>query len=101
MNPWWHEGKQYVLKGLGIGSNSAHVHLGLAFFLLSFWLMRKRRHGPWIAIGVVVALQGINEGLDALDWLGWTGAIHWQEAGADTLQTLFWPVVIATIVYRQ
>ena len=77
--------------------------LGLLAYLVFAWVLRRRRFGPLWALLPVVALQGLNEVLDARDWWRWTGTIKWSEAWTDTPATLATPTAIAAalMVWRR
>ncbi|RBI87214.1 hypothetical protein DRV85_03575 [Rhodosalinus halophilus] len=76
------------------------MHFGLAAFLLLALALRRRRHGLRLAWLGVFALQGANEVMDAVDWIGWTGAVHWADAAGDYALTLLWPTILVLVVPR-
>ena len=98
MHRWWSETKRFVLDTIGLSNDLAHVHFGLAAFLVIFVLLRGHRYGGWIAFGCVAVLQLANEIFDAVDWIRWTGAVHWRDAVSDTALTLFWPLVLVLVL---
>lgn len=95
MNRWWYEGKRDVLEAIGLSTDAAHVYLGIFLFLAAGLMLRRRTCAPLLSFGSVTALQAVNEGLDALDWIGWTGTVNWREAGMDTVRTLVGPLILA------
>lgn len=95
MNRWWYEGKAEFLELLSLDRDISHVHLGLFLFFFFLYFFRKFRHGVWFAFGLLLMAQTVNEGLDALDWIGWTGNVNWIETISDTLHTLFWPLMLS------
>lgn len=95
MNRWWYEGKRAVLDTLGLSTDAAHVYLGIVLFLAAGFVLRRRTYAPTLSLGVVMVLQAVNEGLDALDWIGWTGTVNWRETAMDTMRTLIGPLVLA------
>ena len=97
MNRWWYEGKTNFLEFLSLDREAAHVHFGLFLFLLSIFVFRKSEHVAWWALGLVAVLQAANEGLDALDWISWTGGINWSESLKDMINTLFWPSIFSAL----
>lgn len=97
LNRWWYEGKQALLDTVGLGTDAAHVLLGIVLFLAAGFLLRRRAYAPALSLGSVAALQAVNEGLDALDWLGWTGTVNWREAVMDTMRTLVAPFILALV----
>lgn len=48
---------------------------------------------------VVLALEVLNEVGDAIDWIGWTGAVNWQETAKDLALTMLIPT-FALLVCR-
>lgn len=86
-----------MLDAVGLGTDAAHVLLGIVLFLVAGFLLRRRTYAPALSLGSVAALQAINEGLDALDWIGWTGTVNWREAVMDTVRTLVGPFILALV----
>lgn len=82
------------MSALGTSSDALHLPLGLLAYFVFAWTLRHKHLGPFWALLLVVALQGLNEVLDARDWWHWTGTIKWFEAWTDTLATLVLPAAI-------
>ena len=91
----WYDFKGQLVDALGTSTDALHLPLGLLAYLVFAWLLRRQPLGPLWALLPVVALQGLNEVLDARDWWNWTGTIKWSEAWTDTLATLALPTAIA------
>jgi len=73
----WYDFKGQLVYAIGTSNNALHLPLG-------------HLAPPW-ALLPVVALQGVNEFLDARDCWYWTGTVRWSEAWTDTLATLALP----------
>lgn len=94
MTTWWTTLKQHVSDDLGVGHDILHVPVGLLIFIGVAYLLRSRRHVLLVALGGVTLLQLVNEMLDGVQWVIWTGRIAWSEAVKDTVLTLTAPIVI-------
>lgn len=91
---FWYEAKAWLENELGMSSELMHVHVGLGLFLLFAVVLRKYRYGMFLAWAIVTTMEAINEFLDALDWIVWTGTVNWPETAKDVGMTLFWPTVL-------
>ena len=91
----WYDFKGQLVDAIGTSNDALHLPLGLLAYLVFAWVLRRRRLGPLWALLPVVALQGLNEVLDARDWWYWTGTVRWSEAWTDTLATLALPIALA------
>jgi hypothetical protein len=93
----WFEIKAWAIEasGVGLSNDALHLPLGLVAYLVFAFALRRRAFGPAWALVPVALLQGINEGLDTLDWLRWTGGVRWTEMLMDTGATLGLPILIA------
>lgn len=80
---------------LGMSEDLLHVHAGLAIFLLTALLLRKRMRS-WIPIGFVVALAFGNELIDYSRGKGWELA----SSSLDFLNTIFWPTLLFLLARR-
>lgn len=80
---------------MGASTDALHLPLGLLAYLDFAWLLRRRHLGTLWALLPVLALQGLNEVLDAHDWWRWTGTIKWSKAWTDTLATIARPTAMA------
>jgi hypothetical protein len=87
---------------LGVEHDLLHVPLGLLLFsLMALILWRRADRLTWAFFGLVL-LQLMNEALDSVQWVSWTGRIPWSEAARDTAVTLAAPlaVVLASLLTR-
>jgi hypothetical protein len=91
----WYDFKGQLVAAMGTSTDALHLPLGLLAYIVFAWVLRRQPLVPLWALLVVLALQGLNEVLDARDWWNWTGTIKWSEAWADTLATLAVPTAIA------
>ena len=91
----WTDLKGAIADAPGITQDLLHVPAGLALFLLVALSCRRQRSGLSIALGVVLAVQIVNEISDAFQWYHWTGAVDWGEALRDTGMTMIGPVLLA------
>lgn len=96
----WFEIKTLLTDAIPIDHDVMHIHVGLAAFLVLSLLFRNINLRYLMAIIVILSCQMVNEVLDALDWLRWTGKINWAEGVSDTLNTIFWPCILAMIFSR-
>ncbi|GGD31902.1 hypothetical protein [Aureimonas glaciei] len=90
----WYGLKDAVALLLTTPHDSMHGHVGLAIFLSCTLLLRRRRHPVALAFLVTAALELANEGLDARDWISWTGHVNWPETAKDIVDTLLWPGIL-------
>ena len=89
--------KQGLADALGVDSSILHIPVGLLFFGLFCALFRVfPRCGLWSALAVIV-VQLINEYVDALQWLRWTGSVNWREAVVDTVLTMVLPGLLVVV----
>src|SRR5690349_19817230 len=79
----------------GMSENLLHLHAGLAIFVLTALLLRKRMRS-WIPLTVVVTLALLNEFIDY-----WAG-LRWDLASSaiDLLNTILWPSVLFLLARR-
>ena len=91
----WYDFKGQLVGAMGTSTDALHLPLGLLAYIVFAWVLRRQPLGPLWALLPVLALQGLNEVLDARDWWNWTGTIKWSEASTDTLATLALPTAIA------
>lgn len=71
------------------GDALAHVHGGMFVLFLARIITRRSLATP-IPLACVIALQLLNECIDRLTHGDW----RWPDTIVDTLNTLFWPVVL-------
>ncbi|MDC1499040.1 hypothetical protein N8390_07805 [Amylibacter sp.] len=83
------------MDAMGVSTDVLHLPLGILAYLFFAWVLRRRHLGPLWALLPVVALQGLNEVLDARDWWHWTGTVSWTETWIDTVATLALPTAVA------
>jgi hypothetical protein len=96
----WYQIKDPLVRFLGLSHDAAHVHFGLAVFLVITLLLRKMTAAPLIALAVVLGLELANEIADAFDWVNWTGQVNLPETAKDIASTMLWPVIATAIWYR-
>ena len=88
---------QSVRIAAGLSSMSAHVHAGLALYLIGQLVFRDRR-GSVHALQLVLAVELLKEALDAFVW----NSPRWSDTLGDLAATMFWPTAIyAMSVYRR
>ena len=78
---------------LGVTDDLIHVHVGLAIFVLTALLLRRRMRSPW-PLAVVAVFALLNEAVDyavppASDF-----------SAIDVANTLFWPAVLFLLARR-
>ena len=85
--------KQGLADALGAHSSLLHVPVGLICFGLFCAVSRgSPRRALWSAL-MVFAVQIVNESLDAVQWVRWTGSVNWGEAALDVVLTMAAPLV--------
>ena len=82
-------------ESTGMSENLVHVHVGLAIFVLTALLLRKRMRS-WIPLTVVVALAVLNEAVDYLYGIQW----DYISSGMDLINTILWPTVLFLLARR-
>ena len=97
---FWFESKSWFREMFGFSTDAAHIHAGLALFLIGALALRRRKHGFVFAWLIVFAAQTVNEALDARDWVMWTGTVNWSEMANDYVLTLFWPSALCLIMTK-
>jgi hypothetical protein len=96
----WEATKNWLSGELHLSHAVLHIHLGLAIFLLSGWLLRKPFGSltPW---AIVAALELANEASDFTRYhvSGWP----WTATNTieDIVNTLFWPTVLVLLFRRR
>ena len=78
----------------GMSEDLIHVHVGLAIFVLTALVLRRRMRSP-IPLSVVATLALLNEVLDH-------GSPGWDPGSSllDFLNTLVWPLVLFLLARR-
>jgi hypothetical protein len=82
-------------ESTGMSESLIHVHAGLAIFVITALLLR-RRMGSWIPLAVVFTLAVANEIVD------YSEGILWQldSSALDLLNTILWPTVLFLLARR-
>ena len=96
----WYESKALLRDLLGVSTNEAHVHIGLALFVIGALLLGRRKHRFVLAWLIVAVAETANEVLDARDWVMWTGTVNWPEMAKGYFLTLFWPSVLCLFMTK-
>lgn len=78
-----------ILAATGMSDKTAHVHAGLAIFLLAQVVLRTRR-GSIDALLAVVLAEALNETMDRLFFGSW----RWSDTLGDIVSTLAWPTLL-------
>ena len=79
----------------GMSEDLIHVHIGLAIFVLTALLLRKRMRSPIPLIAVAV-FELANEAVDYHAGAGWRPL----GSALDVVNTLFWPFVLFLLARR-
>lgn len=79
----------------GMSENLVHVHAGLAIFVVTALLLRKRMRS-WIPLAVVIALAVLNEAVDYFYGIKW----DYMSSGMDLINTILWPIVLFLLARR-
>lgn len=90
----WNEAKAEVANGLGVAPDLLHVPVGVLIFLGAAILLRRRQNALAKGFGILVIVQLLNEVVDGIQWIFWTGTVHWDEALRDTGLTLALPLAL-------
>jgi hypothetical protein len=72
-----------------------HVHVGLAIFILTALLSRRRMRSP-IPLVVVAVLALANELIDYKNGIGWEPTL----SALDFVNTVFWPLLLFLLARR-
>ena len=97
----WYNMKSWVADSISLSHDVMHVHVGLLVFFALLWLFRRHQRRLTVAWTLTLAATLFNEALDGYDWIVWTGTINWMESLKDTLNTMFWPAIVALMLkYR-
>ena len=97
---FWFEIKALPREALGFSTNEAHLHIGLALFLIGALVLGRRKHRFVFASLIVAVAQSASEALDARDWVIWTGTVNWPEIARDYFLTLFCPIVLCLFMTK-
>jgi hypothetical protein len=85
--------KRQLGESLGVSDNLLHVHVGLAIFVVTALLIRRRMRSPW-PLAVVALFAVLNEAVDYLIPRTSDFSIF------DVLNTIFWPTVLFLLARR-
>jgi uncharacterized membrane protein YpjA len=88
--------KYEISQATGASEDLLHVHVGLALFVVSGVLLRRRMHSP-LPLIVVAIFAVLNE---VVDYFGEFEAQP-SEPFIDIANTLFWPSVLFVIARRK
>lgn len=80
---------EQLLATLGMSHEMAHVHGGLALYLLAQLVLDDRRGSPR-ALMVVATAEFANELLERLVYGSW----RWADTSSDIVGTLLWPTAL-------
>lgn len=92
----WNSFKTELSQLLDLSKDALHIHIGIAIFLLAAVLLRKSL-GSWVPWLVVLALQMVNEYLDAFHGLHGSWALFFDGGIKDIVNTMFWPTLIVLL----
>jgi hypothetical protein len=82
-------------ESTGMSENLIHVHAGLAIFVLTALLLRRRMRS-WVPLAVVVALALLNELVDYSEGALW----ELGSSSLDFFNTVLWPTVLFLLARR-
>lgn len=85
--------KRALGDALQVSDDLLHVHVGLAIFVVTALLLRRRISLAW-PLAAVAVLAALNE---AIDYFGSTPAPPLRVA-TDVLNTVLWPLVLFLLV---
>lgn len=89
--------KLAIVAVTGLSKDSLHIYTGMAIFLLAMLLRRSPRvFVPWLTVLLVAVL---GEMLDRRDDLLSLARWRWKASLHDVLNTLFWPTVLALLLW--
>lgn len=89
------EWKRWFEHSLGVSDDLLHVHLGLAVFVLSALLLRRRMRSIW-PLSAVVILAFLNEVIDCAIAENWSAEL----SALDLVNSIFWPLVLFLLARR-
>ena len=78
----------------GATDSTLHIHAGLVIWLLATLATRKSLSSP-VPLAIVLAAEVCNEIFDRLNYGSW----RWDDTLLDLLNTMFWPLVLVTILH--
>ena len=80
----------------GLSESLLHLHAGLAIFVVTALLLKKRMRSP-IPLAVVVTLAILNEVVDFLYGTKWSAA----PSALDLVNTILWPAILFLLARRR
>lgn len=80
---------------LGLSDDLLHVHVGLALFVLTA-LLTRRRMRSWVPLSVVAVFAVANEIIDFFGPDSWNDGL----SALDLANTLVWPLVLFLLARR-
>ena len=87
--------KSALGTALGLSDDLLHVHVGLALFVLTA-LLTRRRMRSWVPLGVVGVFAVGNEIIDFFGPDPWNDGL----SALDLANTLVWPLVLFLLARR-
>ena len=87
--------KRALEASFGVSDDLLHVHVGLAIFVVTALLLRRRMRSVW-PLSVVAVLAFANELVDWTVTDGWSLTL----SALDLVNTMFWPVVLFLLARR-
>ncbi|HLV08539.1 MAG TPA: hypothetical protein VKY80_12765 [Croceibacterium sp.] len=87
--------KAAFIDWTGATEDLLHMHAGLAIFVLSAWLLKKKMRSP-VPLSLVAFFAVLNE---VFDW-SFGGSPGTLEPVVDILNTVFWPTVLFLLARR-
>lgn len=91
----WHELKQPVSNALGVSYDAAHVHFGLAIYVVALCIFWRARSPLLLALAATAVLESVNELFDFLDWLCCAKKWSLANMARDMVSTLIWPLLLS------
>lgn len=87
--------KRALGESLGVSDDLLHLHLGLAIFVTTALLLRRRMRSVW-PLAVVAAFTLVNELVD------YGVNEPWSATGSalDVVNTMFWPTILFLLARR-
>ena len=85
--------KQGLADALGVDSSLLHIPFGMMCLGFFYALFRDLPHRAVWSLVAVLMVQFVNEYIDAVQWIRWTGSVNWREAALDVLLTMTLPML--------
>lgn len=87
--------KRALGEQLGVSDDLLHLHVGLAIFVITALLLRRRMRSVW-PLAAVAAFTLVNEIVDYAVNDPWSGT----RSVLDVANTMFWPAVLFLLARR-